>query len=177
VRDALDRLQAFEPDPYDGYIIEYVNPETGGAVMPTMSFTMQLLKGGQKTEKHRHTSSTVYCVADGEGYTQVDDVRLQWKKNDVFVVPTWAWHAHGNADASKPAVLFGVTDSPTIQTLSLYREQGMAPTGEIKVIAEPCEVSPRAARDASPKLRARRATADKSSASCLIYHPDAALAG
>jgi gentisate 1,2-dioxygenase len=137
VRDALDRLQAFEPDPYDGYIIEYVNPETGGAVMPTMSFTMQLLKGDQKTEKHRHTSSTVYCVADGEGYTQVDDVRLQWKKNDVFVVPTWAWHAHGNADASKPAVLFGVTDAPAIQKLSLYREQGMAQNGEIKVIAEP----------------------------------------
>ena len=51
VRAALERLQALEPDPYDGYLIEYVNPETGGPVMPTMSFTMQLLKSGQKNRR------------------------------------------------------------------------------------------------------------------------------
>jgi gentisate 1,2-dioxygenase len=136
VREALDKLKAHEPDPYDGYIIEYVNPETGGAVMPTMAFTMQLLKGAQKTAEHRHTSGTVYCVAEGEGYTQVDDVRLQWRKNDVFVVPSWAWHAHVNANPSKEAVLFAVTDAPTIQKLSLYREQAKQPNGDIKVVAQ-----------------------------------------
>jgi len=137
VRAALDRLQSYEPDPYDSYLIEYVNPETGGSVMPTMSFTLQLLKGGQKTAEHRHTSSTVYCVAEGEGYTQVDDVRLEWRKNDVFVVPTWSWHSHGNSNPSKPAVLFAVTDAPTVQKLSLYREQGKLANGDIKFIAEP----------------------------------------
>ncbi|HZT25856.1 MAG TPA: cupin domain-containing protein [Pseudolabrys sp.] len=137
VRDALDRLQAFEPDPYDGHIIEYVNPETGGPVMPTMSFTMQLLKGGQKTQTHRHTSSTIYCVAEGDGYTQVDDVRLEWHKNDVFVVPTWAWHSHINSTPGKPAVLFGVTDAPTVQKLALYREQAQLPNGDVKWIAQP----------------------------------------
>jgi gentisate 1,2-dioxygenase len=137
VRSALEQMQSFESDPYDGYLIEYVNPESGGPVMPTMSFTMQMLNPGQRTFEHRHTSSTIYCVAEGEGYTQVDDVRLEWKKNDIFVVPTWAWHAHANANRKTPVILFGVTDAPVAQKLSLYREQGKTANGDIKVIAHP----------------------------------------
>jgi gentisate 1,2-dioxygenase len=76
-------------------------------------------------------------VAEGEGYTQVDDVRLEWKKNDIFVVPTWAWHAHVNANRETPVILFGVTDAPVAQKLSLYREQGKTANGDIKVIAHP----------------------------------------
>jgi gentisate 1,2-dioxygenase len=136
-RAALEAMQQFEPDAYDGYLVEYVNPESGGPVMPTMSFTMQMFAGGQQTQQHRHTSSTVYCVADGEGFTQIDDKRFAWSKNDIFVVPAWAWHAHGNAHADRPALLFGVTDAPVIQKLALYREQGRAPNGDIKVIAQP----------------------------------------
>lgn len=137
VRAALDKMQGFEPDPYDGYLIEYVNPETGGPVMPTMSFTMQMLNAAQQTSAHRHTSSTIYCVADGEGHTQVDDVRLEWKKNDIFVVPAWAWHAHSNHGRDRSAMLFGVTDAPVIQKLSLYREQGRTANGDITLIAQP----------------------------------------
>ncbi|MET0539632.1 MAG: cupin domain-containing protein [Xanthobacteraceae bacterium] len=137
VRAALDQMRSFDPDPYDGYLMEYVNPETGGPVMPTMSFTMQMLAPGFESAQHRHTSSTVYCVAEGEGHTQVDDIRLSWRKNDIFVVPAWAWHAHINADRNKSAMLFAVTDAPVIQKLALYREQGRTPSGDIKVIAQP----------------------------------------
>jgi gentisate 1,2-dioxygenase len=137
VRPALDRLQAYEPDPYDGFIIEYVNPESGGPVMPTMSFTMQLLSPGQQTLAHRHTSSTIYCAVEGEGHTDVDGTRLHWKKHDVFVVPTWAWHEHVNTAGNGPAVLFAVTDAPAIKSLSLYREEGRTPTGDTVTVAQP----------------------------------------
>ena len=133
VRQALDRLTADDADRYDGYIVEYVNPESGGPVMPTMSFTLQMLTGGMKTQRHRHTSSTIYCVAEGSGQTIVDDTCLEWKKNDVFVVPTWAWHEHRN-DSAEAAVLFGVTDSPTIKKLSLYREERQNERGEVETI-------------------------------------------
>lgn len=132
---ALNRLTRYEPDPYDGYIIEYVNPENGLSVMPTMSFTMQLLKPSQHTSVHRHTSSTVYCCASGRGATVVEGKKLQWMKNDIFVVPTWAWHEHVNESGSEPAILFAVTDSPTIQKLDLYREEGRTSSGEIIRIA------------------------------------------
>jgi gentisate 1,2-dioxygenase len=136
VRPALDQLVAGTPDPYDGHILEYINPETGGPVMPTMSFTLQLLSKGMKTLTHRHTSSTVYCVAEGRGCTIIDEKYYEWKKNDVFVVPTWAWHEHASSSGD-PAVLFAVTDAPAIKKLSLYREERQDSQGKTVTIM-PC---------------------------------------
>ena len=136
VRPALDKLTTGEADPYDGFIVEYSNPQSGGPVMPTMSFTLQLLTAGMQTRRHRHTSSTIYCVAEGSGQTIVDGTSLEWKKNDIFVVPTWAWHEHRN-DSGESAVLFAVTDSPTIKKLSLYREEGQDEHGEVETIVQP----------------------------------------
>ena len=42
---ALDRLAAAEAgSPYDGIILEYTNPITGGPVMPTIGCYIQLLR-------------------------------------------------------------------------------------------------------------------------------------
>jgi len=134
---ALTRLAKHESDPYDGHIVEYVNPESGGPVMPTLSFTMQRLAPGQRLLAHRHTSSTVYCCAGGRGVTEVEGKRLEWSKNDIFCVPTWAWHEHANLDAGEPALIFAVTDAPAIQKLALYREEGKSATGEIVTLTMP----------------------------------------
>jgi gentisate 1,2-dioxygenase len=133
----LKRISKYEPDPYDGHIVEYVSPESGASVVPTLSFTMQMLQPGVTLGSHRHTSSTVYCCAGGSGVTEVDGVRLEWTKNDMFAIPTWAWHSHTNLSASDPALLFAVTDSPAIQKLSLYREEGRSASGEIISLAMP----------------------------------------
>ncbi len=123
VMATLKRISKLDPDPFDGHIVEYVSPETGASVVPTMAFTMQMLQPGASLGTHRHTSSTVYCCAGGSGVTEVDGVKLEWSKNDIFAVPTWAWHQHRNASKSEPALLFAVTDAPAIQKLSLYREE------------------------------------------------------
>lgn len=138
VRKHLDRLKRHEGTPYDGLMVEYINPETGRSVLPTMSFHMQLLKSGQQTEVHRHTSSAVYCVVEGEGYTDVNGVRLEWSKHDFFVVPTWMWHQHANLRADGDAILFSVSDFPTIRTLGLYREEARTADGKVlKVAVQP----------------------------------------
>jgi gentisate 1,2-dioxygenase len=137
VRSALTRLSKHEADPYDGHMVEYVNPENGSSVMPTLSFTMQQLAPGQRLLAHRHTSSSVYCCAGGRGVTEIEGKRFEWSKNDIFVVPTWAWHHHENASSSEPALLFAVTDAPAIQKLALYREQGRTAKGEVVTVAMP----------------------------------------
>ncbi len=131
VMTALTRLKAYPGDPHDGVIVEYVNPESGGPVMPTMSFNMQLLRPGERTQSHRHTASTIYCVVEGRGHSQVNDERLPWGKNDVFVVPSWSWHEHVNLDPGQDAVIFSVTDMPAVQTLGLYREEARTPEGDV----------------------------------------------
>ena len=52
--------------PYDGILMHYVNPLTGGPVMPTMGASMQLLRPGEKTKAHRHTGSFLYQVRQGQ---------------------------------------------------------------------------------------------------------------
>jgi gentisate 1,2-dioxygenase len=130
VREALDRLaEDRETSPHDDVVVEYVNPYTGGYVLPTMAAFAQLLRPGIRTTAHRHTSSAVYLVAEGAGYSIVAGQRIDWTKNDVFVVPTWAWHEHANGSASQPAVLLSFSELPVLRSLDLYREQALETGG------------------------------------------------
>ena len=120
---ALDRLGAAEAgSPYDGIILEYTNPVTGGPVMPTIGCYIQLLRPGEHTECHRHTSCVCYHVVEGSGYTMIDGQRLDWEEKDVFSVPAWAFHEHVNS-SDRPAIVFSVTDIPVKRALGYYREQ------------------------------------------------------
>ena len=108
--------------PYDGVVLEYVNPRTGGPVMPTLGCHIQWLPPGFATETHRHTSSVVYHVVEGEGYSVIGGQRFDWQAKDVFCVPSWAPHQHVNASGAAPAILFSFTDAPVLRALGLYRE-------------------------------------------------------
>ena len=67
--EALTRAaKASDGSPYDGIIMQYVNPATGGPVMKTLGACIQLLREGERTKAHRHTGSIVYNVAKGSGY-------------------------------------------------------------------------------------------------------------
>ena len=130
-RAALERLAEYRGSPYDGIIFEYVDPTTGGPVMPTMSFRCQMLRPGEKTLCHRKTASTVYCVLEGEGLTEVEGVALEWKRNDVFTVPGWLWHEHTNR-TDRPAFLYSVTDEPAMHKLGLFRAESRAADGAVQ---------------------------------------------
>lgn len=122
--DRLKRAaEVWEGTACDGVIFEYVNPQTGGPVMPTLGAFIQLLRPGQRTEGHRQTGSYVYNVVRGRGHTLVDGVRLEWREKDIFVVPSWAAHAHVNDDPAEDAILFSFTDQPVMRALHLYREE------------------------------------------------------
>jgi gentisate 1,2-dioxygenase len=82
-----------------------------------------LLRPGLRTERHRHTASAVYYVAEGEGTTEVGEQTLDWSVGDSFVVPNWMWHAHINRSSTTDAVLFCSTDAPILEALGMYREE------------------------------------------------------
>lgn len=135
-RATLDGLRLYDGSPYDGIILEYVNPETGDSALPTMSFYAQLLRPGERTLAHRHTAGTVYCVLEGEGVTEVEGTRLMWSRNDLFVVPGWMWHEHVNLSDKADAVLYSVSDLATLRKLGLYREEGRTAKGEVLTIVD-----------------------------------------
>jgi gentisate 1,2-dioxygenase len=119
---ALKMMSDKERDPYDGTLLRYINPATGGFTYPTMSCEIQLLKAKEKTWTHRHTSTGLYHVFRGQGRTSAGESRLQWKKGDSFVVPLWQWHSHENVSDDE-AILFSINDRPVMESLRLYREQ------------------------------------------------------
>jgi gentisate 1,2-dioxygenase len=124
-REALQSLaQSSDADPFDGFLLEYVNPATGGEIFPTMGCRLQLLPKGSHTSAHRHTGSFVYHVAEGSGFSVVNGMRLDWQKGDTFAVPIWCWHEH--AAPAGDAVLFSVTDEPLLAPLGLLRTEPWA---------------------------------------------------
>jgi gentisate 1,2-dioxygenase len=103
--------------------LEYVNPATGGHVMPTMACFLQLLRPGGRTAVHRHVSSGVYHVVRGSGHLETDGGALPWSERDTFAVPPWTWHALTNASAGEDAILFHFTDLPVYEALGLERRE------------------------------------------------------
>ncbi len=120
---------ATDGSPYDGIMMQYVNPATGGPVMKTLGANIQLLRGGERTKAHRHTGSVVYTCAKGSGHSIIDGKRYDWGKSDIFVVPSWAWHEHANASEREDAVLFSFSDLPSMAALGLYREEAFTENG------------------------------------------------
>ncbi len=109
--------------PFDGVLLNYVNPVTGGPVMQTMGCAMQLLRPGERTKAHRHTGSSIYQVAKGAGYSIIGGQRFDWSERDIFCVPSWTFHEHANASDGDDACLFSFNDLPVMTALGLYREE------------------------------------------------------
>jgi len=117
-------------DPYDGLLLRYVNPLTGGPTSPTFSCEIQMLRAGEVTQSHRHTSTMIYHVFRGSGVTVIGppaggragDTRFDWREGDSFTVPLWRTHHHGN-NSRDEAILFSMNDRPAMEALGFYREE------------------------------------------------------
>ena len=131
-RDTLKALNeaaaAGERDPHEGVFLEYSNPMSGGPTMPTIGCWVQMIPPGESTAPHRHTSSTIYHVVQGQGITWVGRSKgntkdLAWVDHDCFFVPSWNWHHFENKSTKQPAIIFSVTDRPVLESLGLFREE------------------------------------------------------
>jgi gentisate 1,2-dioxygenase len=122
-QEALGLAAELPPDPFDDTALEYLNPITGGAAMPTIGTVLQSLRPGIHTKAHRHTGSVVYYVMKGTGATIVDGTTFEWGAGDFMAIPPWAVHQHINRSDDTAAMLFQVNDIPALRKLGLYREE------------------------------------------------------
>jgi gentisate 1,2-dioxygenase len=123
---ALQEAKEETHDPYDGIILEYKNPLTGGHTFLTMTCFIQMLLPGETTHFHRHTGTTHYHVVQGSGALIIDKSEsktFRFVEHDSFTLPSWHWHQLRNLSANDPAILFSVTDRPLLQMTGLDREE------------------------------------------------------
>jgi len=106
--------------------VRFVNPATGASLFPTLDYGALLLRPGEATRFKRETASTLYIAMEGEGATEIGGQRLDWRANDIFVVPSFAWRRHVNKGGID-AVLYTVSDAPLIEKIGQYRAQGRLP--------------------------------------------------
>ena len=103
--------------------VEFVNPQTGASVLPTLSCSMHRLIPGRATRPVRKTGNSIFVAFRGAGHSTVDGTRLDWAAGDMFVIPSWATaHHHSPAGGD----LFELSDTPVLRALGLYREETAA---------------------------------------------------
>jgi quercetin dioxygenase-like cupin family protein len=95
----------------------------------TMSLTIGHLAVGQMTRRHRHNYETILYVTKGQGYSLIEDMKVEWQAGDAVYIPVWAWHNHVNTGAT-PAQYMACENTPLLQNLgniALREEVGPSP--------------------------------------------------
>jgi gentisate 1,2-dioxygenase len=114
-------LGALPPGPDGARTLRYVNPMTGGPVMPTLDCSAMRRAAGAPTRRRRVTYNMICLVVSGSGQSRIGDQEFTWSQHDVFSIPHWTWASHqavgGEAD------LFVVSDRSAFENLDLVREE------------------------------------------------------
>lgn len=99
--------------------IRYVNPTTGGDVMPTIRCEFHRLRAGASTRPRHEVGSAVWQVFEGSGTVVLGGTEQSVQKGDLFVVPSWtSWSLHADGEQFD---LFRFTDGPIIERLHFQR--------------------------------------------------------
>lgn len=98
--------------------IRYVNPTTGGDIMPTLRAEFHRLRAGATTVPRREVGSCVFQVFEGAGSVRLNQQVTRLEKGDLFVVPSWvAW----SLEAETQFDLFQFSDAPIMERLHFAR--------------------------------------------------------
>jgi quercetin dioxygenase-like cupin family protein len=87
-----------------------------------ISMTIGALEPGQSTRNHRHTYETILYIVEGNGFTEIEDRRVDWSAGDAVYVPVWAWHSHTNAGQAMCRYV-ACENAPMLQNLGVARRE------------------------------------------------------
>jgi gentisate 1,2-dioxygenase len=83
----------------------------------TFAAMLQHVNGGEVTDSHRHTATSVYIMIQGSGiYTTAEGEQQFMEPGDLLTQPSWTWHGTTNG-GSEPAIWFTAMDTTLMQFL------------------------------------------------------------
>lgn len=98
--------------------VRFVNPTTGGDVMPTIRAEFHRLREGTVTPGRREVGSSVFQVFEGSGLVTLDGTTHRLDRGDIFVAPSWC---HCSLSAETRLDLFRFSDAPIMERLHFAR--------------------------------------------------------
>jgi gentisate 1,2-dioxygenase len=129
-REFLEEVRSHDGSPYEGIVLDYTDPTTGGPVYRTMTFAAQMLRPGERTLPVRQNASQICTVLEGCGTSIVGGKTFQWNQFDTFCIPGSEWYEHTNTGKAD-AIWMIATDEPALTALGLQLKHGRAPNGDI----------------------------------------------
>ena len=89
----------------------------------TFAAMLQHVNGGEVTDSHRHTATSVYFAIQGSGiYTTAEGEQQFMEPGDLLTQPSWTWHGTTNS-GSEPAIWFTAMDTSLMQFLDNWENQ------------------------------------------------------
>ena len=115
-KSILEAGELITPEEAERRVLVLENPTLRGQSRATNSLFagVQLIMPGEVADAHKHVSSAIRFVLDGEGaYTAVEGEKANMSRGDFILTPNWAPHDHGNP-GKNPVLWLDVLDMPTI---------------------------------------------------------------
>lgn len=100
--------------------LDFINPETGADVLPTMGFTAMMLAKGSVSAPPIRSCSNAFHVVKGRGKTVVNGEVIEWGPKDTFTAPVFAKIDH---HATEESFLVRIHDRPLQDKLGYYEER------------------------------------------------------
>jgi gentisate 1,2-dioxygenase len=100
--------------------MRYINPLTGGSVMPLLDCYLVRIDAGTTTTALRTNAHAVCVVVEGHGTTATGGGMIEWAPRDVFTLPSGASVVH---HATETSYVFVCTDTVILERLGLLTEQ------------------------------------------------------
>jgi gentisate 1,2-dioxygenase len=98
--------------------VRYINPTTGGDVMPTIRAQFHRLRPGVATAPRREVGTSMFQVFEGTGIVEMGDQEHTVGHGDMFVIPSWVRYS---IKAESQLDLFHFSDHPIFEKLALAR--------------------------------------------------------
>lgn len=103
----------------------YLHPCIAYTVLQTYLFFRQEIPVGSRSGLQRHGGDMIFFILQGEGYTEVDGVKHEWKAEDVMTLPLrpdGVAYRHVNT-GKEPVRMIGIEPN-LIHTVGLDRHSG-----------------------------------------------------
>ena len=104
----------------------------------TLGPSAERVSRGKTSDPRRETTSSVYHVIEGSGYSIIDEKKYYWKQGDTFCIPvsdtktpltatlmiSKSWYKYQHCAGSDETVyLYRFDDKPMLEALGFYRSE------------------------------------------------------
>lgn len=117
--------------------VSLVNEDTGDVygITPNINGLVQVMKPGERSNPHRHSNMAIFIVFEGEGYSIVEEEKIEWEKGDVFYAPAWLSHEHVNTSEDQDAVLYTFQDVSELSRTGAWFIEEPVGSGAKRIVA------------------------------------------